>query len=87
MTVLIKTPAGGGESHILGGGFPASFPRWDTAPWDARAAAVPSAGCVDAGIGGFEGCCLSPRCLQQAGPCSRHRQAGRPQRSLLDYYG
>lgn len=75
MTGLIKTPAGRVESHILGGGFPASFPCWDTAPWDAREAAVPSTGCVDAGIGGFEGCCLSPRCLQQAGPCSR---PGRP---------
>lgn len=38
-------------------------------------------------IGGFEGCCVSPCCLQQSCPCSRRRQTGRPQRSLLDYHG
>lgn len=53
----------GGKPHPGRG-----FPCWDTAPWDAREAAVPSSGCVNAGIGGFEGCCLSPRCLSTGRP-------------------
>lgn len=96
MTALILQPQLAsrcpGEKDVSEEGvFPCFLPQpQETAPQGSTRpgeAAVLSAGCVDAGIGGFGGSCLSPRCLQQACPCLRRRQTGQPQRSLLDYHG
>lgn len=68
-----KTASGEGVSLLLPPGSQATAPRGCRGLGEG---VVLGAGCVDAGIGGFEGSCLSPRCLQQACPCLRSRQTG-----------